>query len=149
MQSQVHKPHHATNLLWANGKIATDAKVTHVIPRRPDGLGGEPEILTRGPAAMDSGLLVRSPESPGMAGQAGVWGRNLGSTASGARAEQSPRPRARSPFSQCRAQRETVGHTLRKGDSPNAVAEGQIKPVGVDTCDFPSSIRFAEQLGRV
>ena len=131
-----------------NGKIATDAKVTHVIPRRPDGLGGEPKILTRGPAAMDSGSWSAA-LNPSAWRDRPVWGRNLGSTASGARAEQSPRPRARSPFSQCRAQRETVGHTLRKGDSPNAVAEGQIKPVGVDTCDFPSSIRFAEQLGRV
>src|SRR5215469_15259209 len=109
------------NAIGQNGKIATVAKVMCVIPRRPDGLGGEPEILTRGP-------WPAAPSRPAWRDRP-VWGRNLGSTASGARAEQSPRPRARSPFSQCRAQRETVGHTLRKGDSPNAVTEGQIKPV--------------------
>ncbi len=59
------------------------------------------------------------------------------------------RPRSGSPFSQCLAQGETGGHALRERHSDDAVAEGEIKAVGIDACDFPCAVCFTEELRRV
>src|SRR5579884_3822927 len=40
----------------------------------------------------------------------------------------------------------TVGHALGERYSRHAIAEGEIKPVRIDPCDFPWPIRLAEQL---
>src|SRR5260370_35179432 len=47
------------------------------------------------------------------------------------------RPCAGAPFSQCLAQGETGGHAVRERHSHNAVAEGEIKAVGMGSGHFP------------
>jgi hypothetical protein len=59
------------------------------------------------------------------------------------------RPRAGAPLRQCLAQRETGGHALRERHSYNAVAEGEIKSVGINAGDFPCAVCFTEELRRV